>query len=131
MPSSSVHLTSSLIVCGGSFVGQEAGGATRPVLREDRAQPDRSFAPTCLNPARAGDIRSSLPDLTWRGALDRRLGVCVRRQNGGVQFSPDLRDRVADGTITISYRLWSRPKVKVGGVYRSCSVMMEVDEIAR
>jgi hypothetical protein len=46
-----------------------------------------------------------------------------------MQFSPDLRDRVADGTITVSYRLWSRPKVKVGGVYRSGSVMIEVDEI--
>jgi hypothetical protein len=46
-----------------------------------------------------------------------------------VQFSPDLRDRVADGTITLSYRLWSRPKVKVGGVYRSGSVTIEIDEI--
>jgi hypothetical protein len=46
-----------------------------------------------------------------------------------MQFSPDLRDRVADGNITVSYRLWSRPKVKVGGVYRSGSVMIEVDEI--
>lgn len=45
-----------------------------------------------------------------------------------MQFSPDLRNRVADGTITVSYRLWSRPKVKVGGVYRSGSVMIEVDE---
>ena len=46
-----------------------------------------------------------------------------------MQFSPDLRDRVADGTITVSYRLWSRPKVKVGGTYRSGSVTIEVDEI--
>jgi hypothetical protein len=46
-----------------------------------------------------------------------------------MQFSADLRDRVADGTITVSYRLWSRPKVKVGGIYRSGSVMIEVDEI--
>jgi hypothetical protein len=46
-----------------------------------------------------------------------------------VQFSPELRDRVADGTITVSYRLWSRPKVKAGGVYRSGSVTIEVDEI--
>jgi hypothetical protein len=46
-----------------------------------------------------------------------------------VQFSPDLRDRVADGTITVSYRLWSRPKVKVGGVYRSGVVVIEIDEI--
>jgi hypothetical protein len=46
-----------------------------------------------------------------------------------VQFSADLRDRVADGTITVSYRLWTRPKVKVGGVYRSGAVMIEIDEI--
>ena len=46
-----------------------------------------------------------------------------------MQFSPDLRDRVADGAVTVSYRLWSRPKVKVGGVYRSGSVMIQVDEI--
>ena len=36
---------------------------------------------------------------------------------------------MADGTITVSYRLWSRPKVKVGGVYRSGSVDIEVDDI--
>jgi hypothetical protein len=46
-----------------------------------------------------------------------------------VQFSAELRDQVADGTITVSYRLWSRPKVKAGGVYRSHAVMIEVDEI--
>ncbi len=46
-----------------------------------------------------------------------------------VQFSAELRDRVADGTITVSYRLWSRPQVKVGGLYRSGSVVIEVDEI--
>ena len=46
-----------------------------------------------------------------------------------MQFSADLRERVADGTITVSYRLWSRPKVKVGGVYRSGSVVLEVDEM--
>jgi len=36
---------------------------------------------------------------------------------------------VADGTITVSYRLWSRPQVKVGGVYRSGSAVIEVDEM--
>ena len=46
-----------------------------------------------------------------------------------MQFSPDLRERVADGTITVSYRLWSRPKVKVGGTYASGAVTIEVDEI--
>ena len=46
-----------------------------------------------------------------------------------MQFSPDLRDRVADGTITVSYRLWSKPKVKVGGVYRSASVSIQIDDM--
>ena len=67
------------------------------------------------------------PDATHRPQT--RLGVGVRRHNCGVEFSADIRDRVADGTITVSYRLWSRPKVKVGGVYRSGSVMIEIDDI--
>jgi hypothetical protein len=46
-----------------------------------------------------------------------------------VQFSAELRDLVADGMITVSYRLWSRPKVKVGGMYRSGSTTIEVDSI--
>jgi hypothetical protein len=46
-----------------------------------------------------------------------------------VQFSPDLRGRVADGTVTVSYRLWSRPQVKTGGIYRTASVVIEVDDI--
>lgn len=36
---------------------------------------------------------------------------------------------MADGTITVSYRLWSRPKVKVGGIYRTASVSIEVDDV--
>jgi len=55
--------------------------------------------------------------------------TCSTRQHGGVQFSSELGDRVADGTITVSYRLWSRPQVKVGGVYRTGSVVIEIDEI--
>lgn len=46
-----------------------------------------------------------------------------------MQFSPELRERVADGTITLTYRLWSRPKVKVGGVYRSHGVLIEIDDM--
>jgi hypothetical protein len=46
-----------------------------------------------------------------------------------MQFSAELRDRVADGAITVSYRLWSRPQVKVGGVYRSTTVMIEIDDM--
>jgi hypothetical protein len=46
-----------------------------------------------------------------------------------VQFSAELRDRVASGAITVSYRLWSRPKVKVGGTYRSGPVTILVDDL--
>jgi hypothetical protein len=50
-------------------------------------------------------------------------------ENRQVQFSPELRDRVADGSITVSYRLWARPQVKVGGKYRTGSVWIEVDDL--
>lgn len=36
---------------------------------------------------------------------------------------------MADGTITVSYRLWTRPQVKVGGRYRSGPVEIEIDEM--
>jgi hypothetical protein len=46
-----------------------------------------------------------------------------------VQFSRDLRDDVASGDITVSFRLWSRPKVKAGGRYTVGPVRIEVDSI--
>jgi len=46
-----------------------------------------------------------------------------------VEFSRDLRPGVADGSITVSYRLWTRPKVKAGGIYRTGSVRIEVDDV--
>lgn len=46
-----------------------------------------------------------------------------------MQFSPELRDRVASGRITLSFRLWTRPKVKVGGQYATCGVRIEIDSI--
>jgi hypothetical protein len=46
-----------------------------------------------------------------------------------VEFSADLRDDVAAGDITVSIRLWKRPKVKVGGRYRSGPVEIEVDAV--
>ena len=46
-----------------------------------------------------------------------------------MQFSPELREGVDGGSITLTYRLWSRPKVKVGGTYRSGSVVIEVDDM--
>jgi len=46
-----------------------------------------------------------------------------------VQFSPELRDPVATGEVTVSIRLWRRPKVKVGGRYAVGPVTIEVDAI--
>ena len=46
-----------------------------------------------------------------------------------MQFSPDLRDSVASGRITVSYRLWSRPKVREGGRYAVGDACIEVDSI--
>ncbi|MCL2583505.1 MAG: hypothetical protein FWE35_13745 [Streptosporangiales bacterium] len=34
-----------------------------------------------------------------------------------MQFSQELRDDVLAGDITVSFRLWKRPKVRAGGRY--------------
>jgi hypothetical protein len=46
-----------------------------------------------------------------------------------VQFSRDLRDGVASGRITVSFRLWQRPQVKVAGRYSVGAVQIEIDSI--
>jgi hypothetical protein len=46
-----------------------------------------------------------------------------------VEFSRELRDDVLAGDITISVRLWARPKVKEGGRYRVGLGEIEVDAI--
>jgi hypothetical protein len=46
-----------------------------------------------------------------------------------VQFSPELREDVASGRITLSFRLWKRPKVRVGGRYPVGPAQIEVDAI--
>jgi phosphodiesterase/alkaline phosphatase D-like protein len=44
-------------------------------------------------------------------------------------FSPELRDGVASGDITVSIRLWRRLQVKVGGRYATADVVIEIDSI--
>ena len=44
-------------------------------------------------------------------------------------FSPKLRESVASGEITVSIRLWSRPKVKSGGRYATAGVTIEIDSV--
>jgi hypothetical protein len=46
-----------------------------------------------------------------------------------VQFSKELRDDVIAGDITVSFRLWQRPKVKAGGRYPIGPMQFEVDSI--
>jgi hypothetical protein len=46
-----------------------------------------------------------------------------------MMFSPDLRDRVASGDITLTVRLWQRPKVRAGGRYASHGCVLEVDSL--
>jgi hypothetical protein len=46
-----------------------------------------------------------------------------------MQFSEELRADVAAGDITVSFRLWQRPKVKVGGRYPVGSAVIEVDAV--
>jgi hypothetical protein len=46
-----------------------------------------------------------------------------------VEFSPDLRAAVAAGEITVSIRLWQRPRVKAGGQYAAGPARIEVDSV--
>ena len=46
-----------------------------------------------------------------------------------MEFSRELRDDVAAGDITVTFRLWRRPHVKVGGRYRVGPTEIEVDTI--
>jgi hypothetical protein len=46
-----------------------------------------------------------------------------------VEFSKELREDIAGGDITMTFRLWRRPQAKVGGRYRVGLVEIEVDTI--
>lgn len=46
-----------------------------------------------------------------------------------MEFSRELRDDVLAGDITLSVRLWQRPRVKEGGRYRVGLGEIEIDTI--
>jgi hypothetical protein len=46
-----------------------------------------------------------------------------------VEFSRELRPDVLSGDVTVTFRLWRRPKVKAGGRYRVGTGQVEVDAI--
>ena len=46
-----------------------------------------------------------------------------------MDFSRELHEAVASGEITVTVRLWRRPKVKLRGRYRVGQVCIEVDSV--
>jgi hypothetical protein len=46
-----------------------------------------------------------------------------------VRFSPELREAVADGEITVSIRFWQRAQVKEGSRYESDGFQIEIDSV--
>jgi hypothetical protein len=46
-----------------------------------------------------------------------------------VEFSAELREQVLAGDITVSFRLWRRAKVKVGGRYRVGHGQIEIEAV--
>ena len=46
-----------------------------------------------------------------------------------MDFSPELRPAVIAGDVTVSVRLWQRPRVRAGGRYRVGPATIEVDLI--
>ena len=46
-----------------------------------------------------------------------------------MEFSPELRPAVIAGDVTVSVRLWQRPRARAGGRYRVGPATIEVDLI--
>lgn len=46
-----------------------------------------------------------------------------------MEFSRDLRESVLSGEVSVTFRLWRRLQVKVGGRYRVGSGQIEVESI--
>jgi hypothetical protein len=46
-------------------------------------------------------------------------------------FTSDSAAGLADGTITLTFRTWSRPQARAGGHYRTCGLRLEVEDIRR
>jgi len=46
-----------------------------------------------------------------------------------VEFSRELREDVVAGDITLSFRLWRRPQVRVGGRYAVGPAHIEIDSV--
>jgi len=46
-------------------------------------------------------------------------------------FTKDAAAGLADGTITVTFRSWTKPQAKAGGRYRTWGLLLEVDDVRR
>jgi hypothetical protein len=46
-------------------------------------------------------------------------------------FTQHAAAGLANGTITLTFRTWSRPQARVGGHYRTLGLLLEVDAVSR
>jgi biotin operon repressor len=46
-------------------------------------------------------------------------------------FTQEAVSGLADGSITLTFRTWTKPQAKVGGRYRTWGLLLEVDSVAR
>jgi hypothetical protein len=46
-------------------------------------------------------------------------------------FTSDAIPGLADGTITLTFRTWTRPQAKVGGKYRTGGLLLEVTAVSQ
>jgi hypothetical protein len=46
-------------------------------------------------------------------------------------FTKDAAAGLANGTITLTFRTWSRPQARAGGRYRTCGLLLEVNAVGR
>ncbi len=46
-----------------------------------------------------------------------------------MQFSAEAHEGIANGSVTVTFRFWKRPQVKLGGQYNVGSTSIEVDDI--
>lgn len=49
--------------------------------------------------------------------------------HGVMQFTKDAVPGIVDGTITVTFRGWTRAQAKVGGRYRTWGQLIEVDDV--
>jgi hypothetical protein len=55
-----------------------------------------------------------------------RTGKC---QHGVMLFTKDAVPGLADGSITVTFRRWTRPQAKAGGRYRTWGMLLEVVDL--